>query len=141
MKYTNSDILEMMVKTGLRPTAQRIAVISYIGNHRTHPTADELYTAMSPDFPSLSLTTVYNSIKALMEAGLIRELAVDAVGKRYDLAPLPRHSHFICDRCGKIYDMSYPSEIKLDTADGFDISEIDVYLHGICPKCKKTHNL
>ena len=141
MELSINDILDMIVKAGVRPTAQRIAVLWYIANRRTHPTAEEIFKAISGDFPSLSLTTVYNSIKALLDGNLIHELQIEAGNKRYDLKPQPRHSHFICRSCGRIFDMPYPRDIQIDTADGFDVDNVDVYLQGICPDCKskKSH--
>lgn len=140
MAFSNNEILDMIVKAGLRPSAQRMAVLGYIGNRRTHPTADEIFNALAKDFPSLSLTTVYNSVNALLEVGLLREIHVDATSKRYDLAPLPQHSHFICKRCGKIFDMPYPLELKIASTDGFDVENIDVHLIGTCPDCKAKNN-
>lgn len=130
----------MIVKAGLRPSAQRMAVLGYICNRRTHPSADEIFNELANEFPSLSLTTVYNSVNALLKAGLIREIHIDANSKRYDLAPQPQHSHFICKRCGKIFDMPYPLELKIASTDGFDIEDIDVNLMGICPNCKANGN-
>jgi len=133
---TNNEILDLIVKADVRPSAQRIAVLSYVANHRTHPTADEIFKAISTDFPSLSLTTVYNSIKVLLDANLLREIQIDAGNKRYDLAPQPRHSHFICRKCGKIFDMPYPSALKIDYSADFEVDDIDIYLQGVCPECK-----
>lgn len=138
MEFTEGKLIEMMRGAELRPSAQRLAVLSYIANERTHPTAEEIYQALTPEFPSLSLTTVYNSLHALEEAKLIRELQLDADSSHYDLAPQPRHSHFVCRRCGKIFDMPYPSGMALEPpSQGFEIEDIDVYLHGLCPECKK----
>ena len=135
---TNNEILDMMLKAGVRPSAQRIAVLGYVANGRTHPAADEIYKALSPQFPSLSLTTVYNSLKVLADAGLVKELQIEAANRRFDLAPQPHHSHFMCRKCGKIFDMPYPSSLDIDAGDGFEIDEVDVYLQGVCPKCRKA---
>ena len=142
-KLTTTSLVEMMRKAGIRPSAQRLAVMSYIGNHRTHPTVDEIYSSILDDFPSLSRTTVYNSVHLLVESGLLRELQIEPGNARYDLAPQPQHSHFICRRCGRISDMPYPTGMSVTTADGFEIDSVDVYLHGLCPECRKetiSHN-
>ena len=139
MIFTNGTILDMIVKAGIRPSVPRLAVLSYIATKRTHPSADEIFNELLVKIPKLSLTTVYNSLKALVEAGLVNELSIDPTCKRYDLAPQPRHSHFICKRCGKIYDMAYPTEIKMACTQGFDVDNIDIYLQGVCPECK-TNN-
>lgn len=133
--YSDSQITEMIHKGGLRPSVQRIAVLSFVANTKLHPTADEIYGVLSDRFPSLSRTTVYNSLHALVDAGLIRELEIESGNRHYDLAPQLPHSHFVCRMCGKIIDMSMPSGVSEMITPGFQIDSIDVYFKGICPEC------
>ncbi len=133
--YSDRQLTEMIHKGGLRPSAQRIAVLSFVANAKRHPTADEIYGVLSDKFPSLSKTTVYNSLHALVEVGLIRELEIESGNRHYDLAPQPPHSHFVCRTCGKIVDMSMPEGVSEITTPGFQIDCIDVYFKGICPEC------
>ena len=86
-----AQIAALIGKNGLRPTAQRVAVYEYL-LRRTHPSVDEVFTAVSRDDPSLSRTTVYNSLHALVEAGLVLELSLAGTQERhYDAAsPSPR---------------------------------------------------
>lgn len=132
---TDSQLTEMIHRAGVRPSVQRIAILSYISNSRRHPSADEIYNALSPRFPSLSLTTVYNSLHALSDARLIKELEIDSNNRRYDLAPQPEHSHFICRNCGRIFDMDMPSLMQSPQVSGFRIDTIDIYYKGVCPDC------
>lgn len=138
-KYKETELVEMMHRAGIRPSAQRIAVFSVIANDRCHPSAEEVFSILFERFPSLSRTTVYNSLHALSEAGLIRELEIEAGNMRYDLAPQPRHSHFICRNCGKIFDMGMPASIEEEASEGFEIEDIDVYYRGLCPDCHKSN--
>lgn len=134
---TYKAIHDMLCKAGIRPSVQRIAVLSYVGNRKTHPTSDEIFTELSGRFPSLSRTTVYNSLHVLTEASLLRELEIEAGNKRYDLAPQPPHSHFICRSCGRIYDMAMPEGMQFTPPGGFSVDCVDVYVKGICPDCNK----
>lgn len=134
-KYKETELAEMMHKAGIRPSAQRIAVFSVVANTRCHPSAEEVYTMLCERFPSLSRTTVYNSLHTLTEAGLLRELEIETGNMRYDLAPQPRHSHFICRKCGRIFDMGMPSLIEKEASEGFEVEDIDVYFKGLCPQC------
>ena len=73
-----SRLTEMMHNAGVRPSVQRIAVLSHIANLRRHPTADEIYTDLVEEFPSMSRTTVYNSLHALTSGRLVKELEIAA---------------------------------------------------------------
>lgn len=137
---TDSHLTELMHKAGMRPSVQRIAVLSHIANERTHPTADELYSVLASKHPSLSRTTVYNSLHALVEAGLVRELEIESGNRHYDLAPQPEHSHFICRICGTIYDMTLPDGLEKMATPGFCIDCVDLYFKGICPNCNTNNN-
>ncbi|MDE5712827.1 MAG: transcriptional repressor [Muribaculaceae bacterium] len=133
--YSDVRITEMIHERGMRPSVQRIAVMSFVANAGSHPTADEIYGTLSEKFPSLSRTTIYNSLHALVDAGLIRELEIESGNRRYDLAPQPPHSHFVCRRCGKIVDMALPERLKDSATPGYMIDSVDLYFKGICPDC------
>ena len=133
--YSDAQITDMIHRNGLRPSVQRIAVLSFVANTRKHPTADEIYGVLSEKFPSLSRTTIYNSLHALVEAGLIRELEIESGNRHYDLAPQPPHSHFVCRECGKIVDMSMPGNVSEIITPGFQVDSVDVYFKGLCPEC------
>ncbi len=129
-------LIKMMQESGLRPSAQRLSVLSHVANTRKHPSADEIYNDISPLYPSLSRTTVYNSLHALVECGLLRTLEIESGNLRYDLAPQPPHSHFACRCCGKIYDAMLPSGIEGFGNPDFEVEYVDVVYRGICPSCK-----
>ena len=133
--YTDAQLAEMLSNAGLRLSAQRIAVFAIVANGTAHPTAEEIYTALSAQYPSLSRTTVYNSLHTLVDAGLIRQLGIESGNMRYDLVPQQLHSHFICCKCGRIYDMPMPPEIDSLVSQGFITQSIDLCFKGICPDC------
>lgn len=135
---TDSEMTDMMRKASLRPSLHRLAVLRYVGNSRTHPSPDEIYRELSQQDHSLSRSTVYNSLHALVDAGLVRELDIDAGGKRYDLAPQPRHGHFVCRCCGNITDMPLTGGLEAFTQSGFTIESIEVYGRGLCPECTRA---
>ena len=71
--------IEHLQSHGIKPSPQRIAVMDYLLNSRMHPTADEIYLALSPSMPTLSKTTVYNTLKLLVEAGAVLDLYPEQV--------------------------------------------------------------
>ena len=133
-------MVEMMYERGMRPSLQRVAVLAHVANLRKHPTADEIYTDLAVQHPSLSKTTVYNSLHALVEAGLLRELEIESGNCRYDLAPQPPHSHFVCRKCGRIFDMCMPAGVNEMADPGFAVDSVDVCYRGVCPECKSSTN-
>lgn len=88
-RYTTSQLVEMLQRCNIRPSVQRVAVLSYVANGSKHPAAEEIYASLSQTFYSLSRTTVYNSLHILAEKGLVRELEIESGCIRYDMAPQP----------------------------------------------------
>ncbi len=135
---TNGEMIDLLHRSNVRPSLHRLAVLGYVANRRTHPTADEVYSAMVTDFPRMSRTTVYNSLHALVEAGVLRELDIESQSTRYDLAQQIPHSHFRCTACGKIYDMNLPEGLSGVVDPGFKVSATDLFFTGLCAECTVT---
>ena len=110
----------------------------YLMEHLTHPTVDEIYTSLSPEMPTLSKTTVYNTLKLLSEYGAIQTLTIDERNTCYDANTTP-HAHFLCKRCGKIFDLPHGEsrkEVETWEMNGHDVQEIHFYYKGVCKDCK-----
>ena len=138
--YTMEQLTDMLHKKGIRPSVQRIAVLSSVLNGSKHPSAEDIYESLSPLFKSLSRTTVYNSLDVLTRNGLLRELEIESGCSRYDMAMQPDHSHFICRKCSRIIDLPMPSdvlEVPERVGSLFSIDTIDVTFRGLCPECSK----
>lgn len=133
------DVVKRLQEHNIKPSVQRIAIMTYLMEHPTHPTVDEIYTALSPSIPTLSKTTVYNTLKLLSEQGAAQTLTIDERNTCYDAKTTP-HSHFLCKRCGKIYDLEYDCNVKR-TVDmnmgGHEVQEVHYYYKGICQHCKE----
>lgn len=125
-------------KKDIRPSYQRIKVLEYMHQKGGHPTVDEIYHVLSPEIPSLSKTTIYNTLHTFVEAGLIRAVNIDGAEQRYDLM-LFTHGHFKCDSCGTITNFSIDIDcIAPEELNEFDIRERNVYFRGLCPNCCVT---
>lgn len=121
---------------GVRPTPQRLAVYEYLLTHRTHPSAEAIYEALLPVYPSFSRTTIYNSVKALMQAGLIRVVTIDPLEQHFD-GDAADHGHCRCEICGRLFDFEFPAERIADWApDGFAVTQQDVFFTGQCKDCR-----
>jgi Fur family peroxide stress response transcriptional regulator len=86
--------------------------------------------------PTLSKTTVYNTMKALVQAGIVKEIGIDEHETRYDISS-EEHGHFKCESCNKVYDFSFNIDdgLKKGCLEGYQIYEKNVYLKGACPEC------
>lgn len=133
---TGTNAAEALRAKGIQPTQQRIAVYQYLLEHRTHPTADTVYNALSAEYPTMSRTTVYNTMRALFGAGLLRIVTIDAEEQHFD-ADTANHGHFKCRQCGKLFDFSLPQEATSLAPEGYKTDIFDVYATGICPTCQK----
>ena len=106
MKDESSVVYDNLIKHEVKPSVQRMAIMDYMMTHFTHPSVDEIYNALSPKFPTLSRTTVYNTLKLFVEHGAVRMLTIDEHNACFD-GDMSLHAHFLCKKCGKIYDMPY----------------------------------
>jgi len=137
----NKTLLELsneLKKNNIRLTHQRLKVLEYLSNSTNHPTVEQIYNALKKEVPSLSKTTIYNTLNYLAELKLIKALSIDDNEAHFDAVTV-EHGHFICDSCGKIYDF----DVNIDTGelDKFKINEKAVYFKGICPECLSNINL
>ena len=121
---------------GLRATPQRLAILRLLEGNISHPSAEELYNSIKPDFPSLSLTTVYNTLDSLSDAGVIQEISIDSERRRFDPNPKP-HNHFFCNKCRKVFDLDiYLLSLSLPQQVGdFWVEGASVYFYGQCSDC------
>ena len=122
--------------SGLRCTAQRYAVMAFLMECNEHPTAAEIFEAVNRVDPRSSRATTYNNLRDLVQAGLVREVAVEGRAARFDARDM-RHHHFICDRCGDVediewYDVPKPRSRSLGKRV---LRECEVIFRGLCTKC------
>lgn len=133
--------LEQLKMTGVRMTPQRHAILSYLMSAKSHPTADEIYKALSPAYPSMSVATIYNNLRLFVEAGLVRELTYGDDSSRFD-ADMSDHYHAICKSCGQIVDFGYPPLLEVEKAaskeTGFTVQGHRMEIYGVCSSCKVT---
>ncbi len=127
---------ELLRAHGVRPSHQRVHVLGHLLAHPEHPTVEAIHAALLPSMPTLSKTTVYNTLGVLCQAGLVRMVKIEGHEARYD-AVLSEHGHCRCDRCGRIDDFEIDIGLLIRTLpEGFRIRQRDVYLHGLCRACQ-----
>jgi len=136
----DSSIIKTLRNSGYRATPQRIAISRYILSNHEHPTAQKAYLDVKETHPTVSLATIYNTIKILKETGLILELNLDHGETIFDPVTEP-HAHLLCLRCGSISDWMDPIMLKLidKVSDDTDVTVTGSIfeLKGICDDCAK----
>ena len=129
-------IKQCLEASGLRCTPQRYAVMAFLMEDHRHPTAAEIFEAVNRADPRSSRATTYNNLRDLVQAGLVREVAVEGRAARFDAKGLLHH-HFICDRCGNVediewYDVPKPATQSLGKRI---VRDCELIFRGLCAKC------
>lgn len=122
----------------LKRTPQRLAILDYLDGNTSHPSAEDIFRAVSKKYQSMSFATVYNTLNALAKTGSIRELTIDPMRKRFD-PDVSRHHHLMCVLCGKIVDIPDALTVDLpqELAQDFDVLGSHIEFYGHCASCKK----
>ena len=130
---------DYLLSFNVKPSVQRLAIMDYLLTHRTHPSIEEIYLALCDDIPTLSKTTVYNTLKLFVEHGAAQMLTIDEHNVCYD-GDISLHAHFLCKQCNKIFDLPAPAQdeqVDRMKGNGFQLEELHYYYKGICPACKQ----
>ncbi len=134
------EALDTLKETGVRITPQRHAILEYLINSMSHPTADDIYKALEGKFPNMSVATVYNNLRVFKEVGLVKELPYGDSSSRFDFITT-QHYHVICEECGKIVDFHYPGLDEVEAlaahVTGFKVSHHRMEIYGSCQECQK----
>lgn len=122
----------------LKLTPQRLAILEYLEGNKNHPSASDIFNAVSKKFPTMSFATVYNTLKTLKGLDNIHELTIDPGKKRFD-PNMVHHHHLICINCSKIIDIETDFDVVLSTTQkqGFEITGNHIDFYGVCPSCVK----
>ncbi len=106
---TKNSAIEVLEKSGIKPTIQRVIILEQLMNSRMHPTVESIYSEIRSKFPTLSLATVYNTLEILEKHKLIRSIKVESEHTRYDYA-YDDHIHLFIKETNEIIDF-YDEEI------------------------------
>jgi Fe2+ or Zn2+ uptake regulation protein len=135
MKPTFEELSNELKRKKIRLSHQRLKVLEYLTLNLCHPTVDQIYVDLQKEVPTLSKTTIYNTLSTLVESGLVRVVTIEDNETRYDIE-VNNHGHFKCESCGAIYNFNIDID-SLTSSDlkNFKINDKNVYFKGICPRC------
>lgn len=119
---------------------KREAIYNAVCGTKVHPTAEWVYETLKPEYPDLSLGTVYRNLKKFCETGKVRSVGVIHGQEHFD-GDTSKHSHFVCSTCGRVLDI-FESLVSEEILAGieqkydFQIETEDILFNGVCPECQ-----
>lgn len=120
-----------------RKTIQRDLVLEAV-QQLNHPTADDVYLAVTAKHPTISRGTVYRNLGLLVTQGVLRKVELAGGADHYDIT-LQNHYHITCRGCGNVIDAQLPYQAGLERTigdtQGYVVDEHDISLRGFCPAC------
>lgn len=130
-----------MLEKARRYSRKREAIRDVLMSTKSHPTAEWIYSQLKPEIPDLSLATVYRNLSEMKQNGEVQSVAFWCGKERFD-GNVKKHSHFVCESCGRIDDFDF---VRHDTEiDEYAQSQYDgrvefhtLVFHGTCSECLK----
>lgn len=135
MQLEIANIGEYLKEHSIKPSYQRMKVFQYLYEQKNHPTVDMIYKALCTEIPTLSKTTVYNTLNLFIEKKIANMIVIEENETRYDIT-MEIHGHFKCEKCGKIFDLEVDKTLlKSEELNSFEVKEHHLYFKGICKDC------
>jgi len=144
MQSTDEKLAELVTlcrEAGLKATHQRLEIFRELVQTDEHPDAETLYARVRERIPSLSLDTMYRTLRMLEEKGIISRVGCIKERARFDSNRKPHH-HFVCSACGLIADFysdaldHFPIPPQVSRMGGVDT--VHVELRGKCTACREA---
>lgn len=136
-----TDVEAALRAASLRVTGPRVAVLETVGE-RPHSDAGTVLRLVRAQLGAVSTQAVYDVLKALTGAGLLRRIEPEGSPARYERRVGDNHHHVICRGCGTIADVDCATGAApcLEGSDdhGFVVNEVEVTYWGICPACQEA---
>ena len=135
------DLQQLLRGAALRVTRPRLAVLSAVHGH-PHADTDSIIRASRRDLPEVSHQAVYDVLRALTDAGLVRRIQPSGSVARYEARVGDNHHHVVCRSCGMIADVDCAIGaapcLTMSDDHGFSVDEAEVIYWGRCPDCTPT---
>jgi Fe2+ or Zn2+ uptake regulation protein len=134
------DITKLLKEKGINPSIQRIKIFKCLMGNVDHLTAKDIYRKISKEIPTLSKTTIYNTVKLFADKGILKTIRAKDGEAMYDIN-LQLHPHFRCKKCDSLFDIRSKEmvieEKEKREIDGHLIEEKCICYWGICKNCRE----
>ena len=136
-----SERVARLHRAGLKATGPRMVILSALEQDHGHPTAEQLYETLRQDHPSLSLSTIYQTLDVFLRTGLCRRVSGPGDRLRVDGTPQD-HDHAVCRWCGAIFDVDR-DQVQLPIppgylSNGLMVTGIRFEYEVICRACQES---
>lgn len=130
-------IQKILEEHKIKPTFERLSILEYLTVLGEHPAATGIFKAMREKIPTISKTTVYNTLKILLKKGIICSFSVPGREDHYDLNT-DSHYHLYCKVCHQIYNLELDCPVlNKGTIEGHKVENFNGYFTGVCERCLK----
>ena len=135
MICNTENIKNYLLEKDIKPSYPRMKILEYLMTQKNHPTVDNIYSELVKEMPTLSKTTVYNTLNSFIKEGIARVITIEEGETRYD-ADIENHGHFKCTKCGAIHDFKInETQIEKEGLEDFKVEEKNFYYLGLCKNC------
>lgn len=138
-----SDFQQLCHQKGLAVTHQRLVLYRALMQMTDHPNPEQIFERIRLELPSISLATVYKTLHAFLEAGMIHEVSPFHGTLRIE-PDANHHHHFICLQCHAITDLALSevdqSPLKNSVPEGFQVEQVSMEVRGLCRRCAESKN-
>lgn len=131
-------LVNSLKSNNFKITPQRIAIYREINNTNEHPNAETIYKRLEPNYPTISLATVYKSLELFAELNMIQIINIGGNSYRYD-PNIRKHPHIICNVCQKIEDLDNRNfehlSSEVEGLTNYKITDQQLCFYGVCSSC------
>lgn len=130
-----SKVTTLLQESGVSPSIQRIKILKFIMDNVNHSSVDSIYQELIHEIPTLSKTTVYNTLALFVKKDIINSIIIDNTEILYEQSQKP-HAHFQCKICKNIFDINVSSNLYgINEIEYHKVEKVSIQLRGICKKC------
>lgn len=131
------ELQKYLLACSIKPTYIRLIILRYLNRSDFHPTAEEIYKGILKKIPTISRTSVYNTLNLFWEKGVVSPLFLTNQETRFEFKK-EHHHHFLCEKCGKIIDLEFQCKyFKTGEFDGHKVKGLQSCFQGVCKNCFK----
>ncbi len=137
---TIEKISKILQEKGVSPSIQRIKILQFILDNKHHSSVDSIYQELIHEIPTLSKTTVYNTLALFVEKKIINSITIDNTEILYEQSQKP-HAHFQCNICKNIVDIKLDSNLYgISEIENHKVEKVNIHLRGVCKECLKNES-
>jgi Fur family peroxide stress response transcriptional regulator len=135
--WTVEEGIGRLREAGGKITNQRIAILRAMEGRTDHPSADAIFNEVKEAYPSISIATIYGTLKMMAKANLVKILSID--DKRMYFDPnVSSHGHFLCENCGRLWDLEHIGgdiSLTLVPHGRATVTRFELFAYGLCRDC------